>query len=175
MPAIRLPRTFLAPSVTPRPRPSPHPSLVCLLSFQPVRSPLPSHVCCPHPGSQGGPGLKGMKARLVSPGPAVSLGPLGVVGGRVRGSIWIPVGLQDLAEEAGASMRPPMLGFSPGNRGWVYSGVRGCGLPFSGSDACSCRRDPLVSEVRRIRGPLASQGAWDHRVRLEQQERKESR
>lgn len=94
----------------------------------------------------------------------------------MRGSIWIPVGLRDLAEGGWGRMRPPMLGFSPGNRGWVRSGVRGCGVPFSGSDACSCRRDPLVSEARQDPGdPLAPQGAQDHRVRLEQRERKGSR
>ena len=68
-----------------------------------------------------------------------------------------------------------MLGLSPGNCGWACSGVGGCGLPFSGSDACLCCRDPLVSEVRQDLGdPLAPQGARDRRVHLEQRERKGS-
>lgn len=139
----------------------------------------PSSISCllsPISGSQGGPGLKGNEGPAGPPGPAVSLGPLGVVGGGVPGSIGIWVGLQDPAEGGWGQREASDVGTFSWNCGRVCSGVGGCGLPFRGSDARSCCRDPLVSEVRQDPGdPLAPQGARDRRVRLEQQGRKVSR
>lgn len=94
----------------------------------------------------------------------------------MRGSIGIWVWLQDPAEGGWGQHEASNAGPFSWNLGRVCSGVRGCGLPFRGSDARSCRRDPLVSEVRQDPGdPLAPQDARDRRVRLEQRERKVSR